>query len=388
MARTPKPWWNEDKKAWYVWLNGKKKRLAKTKKDAMDVFYDLMAHPEKAVIRSGSVAEIAEHFLDWTKANRAEKTYQWYKDIIGRFLEQHELQVNQLKPFHIERWMDANQWSNEYRRACVTALKRVFNFAVKQGYIELNPLKNLDKPEATSRDLVISQKEYKKILKMVPDQEFSDLLTFLWETGCRPQEATQARPKHVNLKAGTITFPPEEAPKGNKTRVIYLTDRALDIVRKKMFNDPLFLNTKGRAWTAFAIDCRFKKLQLAMAKAKMKKSGVKVTPEEIDNLAAILPKLVTKRKDGEKVEKTKAELRREARDKLIAKKAADLAPKYYAYAFRHSYGYHAWTSGRVPPEEIAKLMGHVSTDMLYKTYGHVEQNPEYMRDAARRVRGA
>jgi len=388
MARRPKPWYRKGEKAWYVTINGKQINLGKNKKVAYEAFYDLMNKPEKSVIRSGSVAETVEHFLDWTKVNRAESTYQWYRDIVGRFLDAVPgLQVSQLKPYHVESWMDANQWGSEYRRACVTALKRVFNFAVKQEYIESNPLQNLEKPEAGSRDLVISPGEYKEILRCVPDRNFSDLLVLLWETGCRPQEATKARPKHVDLKVGSITFPPKEAPKGKKTRVIYLTDAALEIVQRNMFNDPLFLNTNGVPWTAFAIDCRFKAMQLQMGKAEMKKRGISVPDAEIDEFAAALPTAIKKR-NGETVEKTNAELRREARDKLIRQKVAPFTSKYYAYAFRHSYGYHAWTGGRVPPEEIAKLMGHASTDMLYKIYGHVERNPEYMRNAARRVREA
>jgi len=388
MARDPKPWYWKARKGWYVTINGKRHFLSTDKKEAKELFHDMMNAPEKRVIRSGSVAEIVEHLMDWTEANRAPRTYDWYHERIGRFLDDTPpLQVSQIKPFHVQRWLDANQWSDGYKRGCVTALKRVFNFAVKQGYLEANPITSLDKPEASSRDLVISPAECKLILKHVSDQNFSDLLVFLWETGCRPQEATQARPKHVDLEAGTVTFPPEEAPKGNKARTIYLTDCALEIVQRNMFTDPLFLNTNGVPWTAFAIDCRFKAMQLQMGKAEMKKRGISVSDAEIDEFAAALPTAIKKR-NGETVEKTNAALRREARDKLFRRKTAPLTTKYYAYAFRHSYGYHAWTSGKVPPEEIAKLMGHASTDMLYKIYGHIEQNPEYMRNAARKVRGA
>ena len=328
MARTPKPWYRKGEKAWFVTLKGKQLRLGKTKKEAMERFYDLMAHPDNKVIQSGSIAEIIEYFLDWTQENRAERTYKWYREIMKRFLADiPDLQVSQLKSYHIQRWLDEKKFNSEYKRACITAFKRVFNFAVQHGYIETNPISSLKKPESKSRTLVISDSEYKQILEQITDQNFEDLVTFLWEVGCRPQEATRARPKHVDLEKGIIYFPADEAPKGNKPRTIYLTDIALDIVKRNMFHDPLFVNTHARAWTAMAINCRFTRIQKKLGK------------------------------------------------------------KYYAYAFRHSYGYHAWTGGRVPPEEIAKLMGHSSTDMLYKVYGHVELNPEYMREAAKRVRG-
>lgn len=329
MARTATPWFDKQKKQWTVWHKGKRIRLGRTRKEAMQAYHEIMARGQRP-ITAGSVDEVIEHFLDWTKANRKQRTYEWYRERIKRFLDSDPpRRVAELRPLDVTQWLDAHGWGNNYKRGCITALKRAFNFAIEQELIERNPLAGLRKKYyqevITGDEVIISPEEYQVILQSISDDPFRDLLMFLWETGCRPQEATQARPKHVDLETGTITFPPEEAPKGNKTRVIYLNDSALEIVKRHVFNDPLFVNRTGGAWTAYSINCRFD--------------------------------------------------RRKER----------LGKKYHAYAFRHSYGYRAWVSGKIPPEEIAKLMGHADTKMIYKVYGHIEQNPQYMRDAANRI---
>ena len=121
MPRPPRPWYWKAKKAYYVTVNGQRHRLSKDKKEATELFYRMMADPQTTVVRRrGSFAELVEHFMDWTKANRKPRTYDWYKERIKRFLDSNPLlELSGLKAHHVQQWLDSQTWGNTYKRGCV-----------------------------------------------------------------------------------------------------------------------------------------------------------------------------------------------------------------------------------------------------------------------------
>ncbi len=89
MARTPKPWFNAERKAWYVTVNGKRHRLAEDKKEADKAFYALMVAEGEIVQEKGRilVADAAEAMIASVQHNRA-KTRRIYIDNIEPFAKQ------------------------------------------------------------------------------------------------------------------------------------------------------------------------------------------------------------------------------------------------------------------------------------------------------------
>jgi len=78
MARTPKPWWREDRQCWSVYINGKHHNLGDDKELAFRKFHELMAEPrERQVIERDSILAIFDCFLDWSMKHRAKDTYEW-----------------------------------------------------------------------------------------------------------------------------------------------------------------------------------------------------------------------------------------------------------------------------------------------------------------------
>jgi integrase len=75
------------------------------------------------------------------------------------------------------------------------------------GLIAANPVRTLEKPKAGRRERVITAEQYETIITLVRDEEFRDLLTVCWETGCRPQEALSVEASHVNVAEGCWAFP-------------------------------------------------------------------------------------------------------------------------------------------------------------------------------------
>ena len=134
--RTPtKPWYRASKDAWYVEINGKQVRLAKgreNEKAARDAFYKLMANgsgklPEADTLR---VATVCDLFLDHSQKHHVPDSYQWYRGYLQDFCNLYgTLLVQDLRPLHVSKWLDAHPGWKGGRRGAVIAVKQAFNWA-------------------------------------------------------------------------------------------------------------------------------------------------------------------------------------------------------------------------------------------------------------------
>ncbi|MGD9855052.1 MAG: tyrosine-type recombinase/integrase [Planctomycetaceae bacterium] len=124
-----------------------------------------------------------------------------------------------------------NELASGSKRNYCRAVKRVLRWAVQQGYIDFNPIAHLEQPKPGNREVVLSQAEFDRLVALAPSCEFRDLLIVTWETGCRPQESLRVEARHVDLKSMRWVFPEKEG-KGEMGRVVYLTDKAAEIMRR------------------------------------------------------------------------------------------------------------------------------------------------------------
>jgi integrase len=241
MARKPSPWYWPERRGWYTILNGHrhhlvdlaadsptpKKRNGKwiASPDIEKAFHALLATPPQSVAAGTSdqsplVAAIFDKFLDWSRQERAPRTFDWYRDHIQGFLDSlgpaaRTLTVSELKPFHVMEWIGKHidpkedgvaAWSPTYRRGAIIAIQRPFNWAEELGYIALNPIKKIKKPQAARRDNPMTSHDFDRLLAMVREGDpFRDLFLFCWHTGCRPQEARGIEARHVNLPASALS---------------------------------------------------------------------------------------------------------------------------------------------------------------------------------------
>ena len=84
MGRTPKPWYWERRKEWYVTVEGTRHRLGDEEDSAFAKFYDLMAASRRKQVTREHLVYILDKFLDWTHKNRP-KSYTWYRDCLQSF---------------------------------------------------------------------------------------------------------------------------------------------------------------------------------------------------------------------------------------------------------------------------------------------------------------
>jgi integrase len=323
-----KPFYNKRLKAWYVWHNGKQERIGDTEEEAYEGWQLLKVEPITAAV---PVVQLLDSFLDWTKERRAEQTYDWYLTQLTSFSKHigGSLVVSSLKPHHVTNWVQKEHkgQSDNTIRGAIRAVQRAFNWAIREGYVKENPVRNVEKPAAKRRETFITPDQWSDMLSLATDDPERDFLGFMREAGCRVQEIRAIEKRHVS---GTmIVFPPSEGKK-KKVRVIYLTGPAKEIVDRlceKWPTGPIFRNSKGRPWTRNAIRCRFRKFK--------KKLGI---------------------------------------------------PDLCGTVIRHVFITEALQNG-VNPVALAELVGHTDTSMISRHYAHLSRNQEFLLEQAKKATG-
>ncbi len=312
MARKPSPWYWPERRGWFTILHGQRHHLGDHPNEAPPqkckgkwvvppfidlIFHTLLAKPaeKKAseVVKnpgaacSLTVAELLDKYLDWCEKNRAPLTFEWYRDHLQDFLDHlgasAQMSAADLRPFHVVEWTDKHStWSATYRRGAIVAVQRPFNWADELGYLAVNPIKKIRKPQPQRRDNPMSADDFALLLSKVEEGDpFRDLLLFAWHTGCRPQEVRHIEPRHVNLAEECIVIPKEEAKGKQRPRIIYLHGPALEIVRRLLTQHTegkLFRNKHGNPWRRFAICNRFDRLNLAIGMDTLKEKGISLPP--------------------------------------------------------------------------------------------------------------
>jgi integrase/recombinase XerD len=272
------------------------------------------------------VAVLIDRFLEWCKVNRANRSHGFYKEILDSFKQSigQRLTVFDLRAYHVSTWIDTRypKASDNYKNNLLRGVQRCFNWAIKQGYLERSPVQHIEKPQQTPRETFIDTSQWRVLQKRLHDQDFRDLLTILWETGCRPIEARTVEDKH--LHGNRAVFERLNSKGKRIQRTVYFNDKAMRIInrlRKKYKTGPLLRNSQGNPWTKDAIKCRFQRLEL---------------PFDVS-----------------------------------------------AYDFRHGFATRAIESGKLSDLEIALLMGHRDTRMLATVYQHVDQ--KHLQKALRKL---
>ncbi|HEV7282272.1 MAG TPA: tyrosine-type recombinase/integrase [Pirellulaceae bacterium] len=328
MPHYPKPFFRPKRGLWYVQLEGKQHNLGPDREAAFTAYHELMSRPAPKPMRADAVVLIVDDYLEWCQRNRAPDTYRWYLDRLQAFVKTIDpaLTVGELKPFHVQRWVDSRtDWAKGSRRNAIASVKRVFRWAQEQGYIEVNPIALMKKPACGKKEQVVSEAEYAAILAEVRDQAFTDLLAVTWDTGCRPQESLRVTASQVDLVNQRWVIPTTPGKPDN--RVVYMTDAAMVIVKRRMAQfptGPIFRNTDGVAWTTDAVGCRFHRM---LTKLKV---------------------------------------------------------RYSLYALRHTWITRMLQSG-VDSLTVAFLAGHKDPSMLAKHYAHLTLNPQHLLQQAKKL---
>ena len=116
-----------------------------------------------------------------------------------------------------------------------------------------NPLAKLRKPQRTHRDVCPTRDQWEAVLTHYDAADpFTDFLTVLIDTGCRPQRLRIVEARHLDLDGPAsplIHFADGDIPGKPWGRDVKLTDRDVDILNRVALahpQGPLFRNQDGR----------------------------------------------------------------------------------------------------------------------------------------------
>ena len=143
MPQYPKPFFRARRGLWYVQLDGKQVNLGRDQDDAFRRYHELMGRPREVPrqVVGETVLAVLDAFLDWCQKHRAPRTYDWYLDYLESFARSLPagLTVAQLRPIHVQQWVDSQPRWKTGKRGVIVAVQRSFNWAAKMGLIDQSP---------------------------------------------------------------------------------------------------------------------------------------------------------------------------------------------------------------------------------------------------------
>ena len=287
MPRPAKPFWKASHQAYYANISGKQTRLGTTWDEAEREFFRLKAEQsvrpadnkdakkgrrrKPAVPTVNSVVDVCTKYLSNVQASRADRTFGWYRDVLRLFCKEvgKGLTVEELIPQHLTEWVNGHQeWKPTTRFNYISAVQRAFRWATRQRIIPANPIEFVDKPERESREVIVTNDNWKEILGSYPTSDpFRELLVFAWATGARPQESKAIQAKHIQHGGRVAVLEKRISKKKGKkrrNRVLYIPPDVRELVNKRCEQcpeGPIFRNRNGGPWTTNAIRSRFRRLR-------------------------------------------------------------------------------------------------------------------------------
>lgn len=340
MPRSPRPWWNAQKSAWYCWMDGKRVRLGVKKREAETRLAQLLTARERGEVDGSAltVRDVFNIFLEdlhrrMSRGERSQKTQDWYLQWLPAAAQSFgHLKAHALRPHHVEAWLDGHPaWGPTTRANVVGSIKAAFRWAVKVGHLERDPVARLERPRARRREVIPTEQELRAIREHWSDEPWRDLITALVESGCRPGEVYGVTAADTDSEAGTWMVLNKTRDKtGRDRRTVHLTPTLVDLTKKLIARHPtgpLFRSNSGEPWNNQTVAARFRRLRLA----------------------------------------------------------GKIRPGIVAYTLRHLYVTDAIERG-VDVATLGALVGHTSPQTTLSRYNKISQRAAHLREAAAKVR--
>ena len=343
-GKTPEPWYRESKKAWYVWHDGKQRRLGKDKQEAFRLFHLLMAGeaptpkampaPNAKPPAALTVQALAQAYL--AEAARrlsatARRVAEW---MVRSFASMYaNLPAEAVRKHHVESWVGTHpRWGDSTENLAKTRIGAMYRWGVEQGLLAGNPIQGIRKPPIKSRgcEAVISHADHSRLMEAA-FPALRSVLYALRESGARPGEVTSVTAADFLPEQGVwILTKHKTAHKTGKPRIVYLTAGLVALCRElaeRHPEGPLFRNAHGLPWHKIGLAKRVRELRVRLG----------------------------------------------------------IGGRVFPYCYRHTFATDALAHG-VPDAYVAELLGHSGTAMLHRHYAHLTARSQALREALSRVR--
>lgn len=275
--------------------------------------------------RPESVSVLVAEYLDSISHRVTPKTKRDYAGHLRWFVARYGKScIGQIEAQAVEKSAAAETWSDSHKANVLWTIQSLIRWAGRKDF-------TLDRPAKESRgaETVITEAVYRKILRETKG-DFYQFVRLLWVVGSRPMESGALTAEMIDWPSGTVTWREHKTKrKTGRVRILYLNSEALAVLREqvdKYTTGPLFRNALGKALTLQNVMVRMIRLS--------ERIGHHVT----------------------------------------------------AGHFRHTFATRALAAG-ISDVQVAALLGHTSTSMVHRHYGHLDSNAKLLRDAAEKLAG-
>lgn len=320
MPRLPEPW-ERAGRGWYVTVNQKQVKLsAKTEADAVtevEALYN--PQPNKPAVKTGTVADLIERFLDYglakglhaktIRSNRYE--LRWLVALLGT-----NASVMDLDADRIGAAARGKGWSDSHVHNTLATIQRFARWAGRADFTLERPAK-----ESRGAEAYIKPDEWERI-KIETRGDFHQLLRMLWYTGARPSEIMNLTVEAIDWEHNCAVLKHHKSKKKGMQRILIFDGETSAIVaaQKAKYEDGLlFRNSNGAAFNAQTLAVKLGRV--------CKRIGIHVT----------------------------------------------------AYHFRHTFATRMLSAGW-SDTQVANAMGHKGTRMIHMSYSHVSNNTAMLRE--------
>lgn len=342
-----KPFYKKTHKCWYVKnpKTGREIRLDPDEKTAYEMWRRLL-DASAPLTPNVPLRRLAEHFLDQTY--EASRAFDERGRLIAAFVEHvgskqaadvtrrdvvswlEEPKPGQQRKNKDGEWVDGEPrlWGARSKQAALSAVKRMFRWAVAEGILTRNPIHDVKSAKPQARQTIISPEEHQRLMECA-SPEFR-LVLIAATCGARPQQIRTVTAAHVLADFSAWVFRDHKTfHKTGKPIVVYMTPCLSTLTKMLVVARPrgvLFRNGRGGAYTADGI-------VRCMARLR-ERAGV--------------PK-----------------------DRVL-------------YSYRHTFATDALLAD-VPIQSVSALLGHTDTRMVSNVYGHLDQHRHHLSEVARRA---
>lgn len=193
-----------------------------------------------------------EYLLNLKLSNKAEATITKYKAILGGFLRDCPISLEQLHSDDVFKWLQSYAVNKKEKtmNLVLATLSSFFKFCLMEDYMSEMVIKKRWRPKIPkSLPKYLNEQEYAKV-KMVAEQlslRDRGVVLFLFSSGCRRAEVAQLTIKDIDIEKRTAKV----KGKGNKIRTVHFSIDCAFILkdylgtREYVQTDPLFLNRWG-----------------------------------------------------------------------------------------------------------------------------------------------
>ncbi len=177
-----------------------------------------------------SFSDFVEEFLIWSQAQNKSSTHKRYRVSSKPLLKFYRGKVSEIDVASVERFKVARlkECSSAGVNRDLAALRYMMNLAIRQGYIESNPVKVKFLQEGPGEMRILSHDEERLYLENSPPV-LKDIAILMLQTGMRPKEVYSIRKEDVHPDFVFI-------PKGKTRfarRTIPLTEEAVAILERR-----------------------------------------------------------------------------------------------------------------------------------------------------------